>query len=420
MARPGRERTTSPRGATLAQLREAERGLRFLLAPTFSAAWIAQNVGDLLNEANAEYAEWLRDHQPARNPPGWLVQRGRWRAIDLIRRETRQAGPPLDSVVHVIEDPGPTPEDTLIERDRQRRIAEALSHIPEKEQKLLALVYSEGYSITAAGRLVGWGKANASEHHTAATNKLHALLGERDLLSPGFVGLLAQVLALGGDRGRVAARMAKRISAMAQDLVDLVARTLSSATRAAGDTARRAVPLAETGTAVASGGPGRLIAQCGAIAAAVLCSAALIAPIEHDIGTASPPRSGRSGDRVDNPRSSSIETSRSEPPQQPSDRAPAGSPRSAATAKPASRRKERKTNRNAHARLGQSRPAPKGRRHGKANGNRTEREGPSLVVEEPAATPLPEVVVPEAESASAPQSSPPPATGSQTRQEFGL
>ncbi len=425
MARTEKERAARPRGATPAQLREAERGLRLVLAPTFSARWIAQNLRDLLNQANVEYAEWLGEHSPASNPPGWLVQRARWRALDLVERENRQAGPALDSVIHSAEDPEPTPEETLLEHDRHRRIAEALSRIPEKDRRLLALVYYEGHSIRAAGRLLGWGKSNADSRHAEAMKRLRALVGPREFLSPSLVGLVAQAATLRDQRGPLGG-ITNRVSAAVQDFADLVARTLGSTTRSAGDAARRALPFTDAGSAAASGGgAGRLIAQCGALVTAAICSAIIVSsppveqvvlPVHHPGPTEAGP--GSSAARSGGPASSGAsDTGNAAPPIE-------DASRSATARSEEARRIERRRERRRHrvrkrkrrrAKIAAERRARKEAATARAaRARRNESiEAPEEVTPE-ASEPAPEIEAPEVEAA------PPPATGEQTRQEFGL
>jgi RNA polymerase sigma factor (sigma-70 family) len=420
LARTDKARASAHTGAvTPAQLREAERGLKHVLAPTFAARWIAENVSDVLNEAVAEYVEWLRDHKPLADPVGWLVERGRWRALDRVNRENRRSGPPIDTVIHLVEDPAPTPEDALLERDRQRRIADALSHIPERDRKLLALVYYEGHSIRAAGRLLGWGKSSADSHHAEAMKRLRALVGERELLSPALVGLVAQAMVI-RDRTRLVGGMANRLSAAVQDFADLVARFFGAASRGAEGAAQRAAPLTETGTAAISGGAGRALAQCGALA--VICGALLLSPAghgveavlaPHDSSTRSPARESRRAAE----RSSATAPLPALPP----------SPRAVELSRsPGPTRSERRQRKRVLQRRRHKAKIAKARRARRARASRVKRNENIEAAEQEAPTeavePAPEVEAPAPETeveGTEVESAPPPATGAQVNQEFG-
>jgi RNA polymerase sigma factor (sigma-70 family) len=419
LARTEKERASSPlRGLTPTQLREAERGLKHVLAPTFAPRWIAENLRDLLNEACAEYVEWLRDHRPPPNPAGWLVERGRWRALDLVNRENRRSGPPIDSVIHMVEDPAPTPEDALLERDRQRRIADALSHIPERDRKLLALVYYEGHSVRVAGRLLGWGKSSADRHHAEAMKRLRALVGERELLSPALVGLAAQALVL-RDRTRLVGGVANRLSAAAQDFADLVTRSFGAATRGAEGAAQRAAPLSDSGTAAISGGASRALAQCGALAA--ICGALFLSPAGHGVEAVfSPHHSTPTPAREPRPPVGERATDTTPPPTL------APSPRAEELSRsPGPTRSERRRRKRAIRRRQRAKVA-KARRAKEARASRLKRNENIEAVEQEAATeaaePSPEIEAPAPEAeveAPTVEAAPPPATGAQVNQEFG-
>ena len=430
MARTERQSAAPSRGGvTPAQLREAERGLRLILAATFPPVWIAQNVREVLAEANADYVAFVRDHGPARNPTGWLIERARLRALNLVARENRRSGPPLESVIGSTRDPEPTPEETALERDRHRRIADALSELPEKERKLLALVYFEGRSIRGAGRLLGWGKSNADYHHKEAMRRLRALVGPRDLLSPALVGLLARATALHEDRRSPLGGIANRLSALAEDLTDLVAGAAGSASRNAGEAIRRAVPFADTGTAaVSGGGAGRLIAQCGALATAVICSAIVVSspPVDqvlpHPHSGSEERRPGRSDERSGGQESSPpIPTPSTAPSAEEASRSSAAARSEEASRIERRHRRRARRRRRRRTKIARARRARKAKARARASrAKRNESiEAPEEVapeVTEPA--PETETVVPEAEPA--PPSPPPPATGAQTRGEFGL
>jgi RNA polymerase sigma factor (sigma-70 family) len=418
LARTEKERASAAsRAVTPTQLREAERGLKHVLAPTFPARWIAENVSDVLNEAIAEYVEWLSDHKPLADPVGWLVERGRWRALDRVKRENRRSGPSIDAVIHLVEDPAPTPEDALLERDRHRRIADALSHIPERDRKLLALVYYEGHSIRAAGRLLGWGKSSADSHHAEAMKRLRALVGERELLSPALVGLVAQAMVL-RDRTRLVGGIANRISAAVQDLTDLVAKSIGTATRGAEEAARRAAPFTDPGTATVSGNAGRILAQCGTLA--VICGALLLSPAEDGIKTVLP-----------NHRHGSTQAHERRPPPGPSELASppalAPSPRAEELSRSPGPTRSEIRRRRAHrrrrrARIAQARRAQAARktkaRRLRRNENieASEREAAAEAVE---ATPETEAPTETIEAAPEVETAAPPATGAQVQEEFG-
>lgn len=260
-------------GASPAQVRAAERGFKVMLRRRFSAAWIAENAADLMAQANVEYAEWLEENAPARNPVGWLLTCAYRRAQNLLDRETRRpASSSLDSVLHVADEATPTPEQQALDGEREERLRAALAHLPEKECKLLALVYYGDLSVREAGRKLGWGKSAADRHHRAALAKLQALVGERNLLSPAHLGWGAWAIAY-GERHRLSAAIDTALTPL-REAGARAGEAAGRIVRQAADAGRRLGPAAEHAPAAASGGGGRLIGACGVATASVVCGLA--------------------------------------------------------------------------------------------------------------------------------------------------
>ena len=279
---------------TPAELREAERGFTLMLRKRFSAVWIAENAKDVLGQANMEYAEWLEDNPPARNPVGWLLTCAYRRAQNLLDSQTRRPPPAsLEAVFHLADESTPTPEQQALEHDRQARLRKALGFLPEKECKLLALVYFEDRSIREAGRMVGWQKSVADRHHDRALEKMRALVGEdRSLLSPATLGLAAWVLARGEGHRPFAAALdvalapAREAFAIGTEIVAVRAQRFA-------DAWRRISPFTDPSNAVASGGGGRALGACGVAVASVVCGVAVSGVVPVIGGSASPPPSAR-------------------------------------------------------------------------------------------------------------------------------
>jgi RNA polymerase sigma factor (sigma-70 family) len=258
-------------GVTSAQMREAERGLKLMLRAKFPRAWVTEHAAEVLGQANVEYQEWLEDNQPARNPVGWLLTCAYRRALNLRDSERRRPTPEsLDTVFHVADEATLTPEQQALDHDRQNRLREAMSHLPDKEVELLSLVYFEENSVREAGRRLGWQKSAADRHHSTALEKLRALVGDdRSLLSPATLGLAAYVAA----RGR------------ASRLLDAVARRVS-------ELARTLSPFSDAATVASSSGVGRAAGVCAAGIVAAVCvgAASIVTPALNSNSQAKPSR----------------------------------------------------------------------------------------------------------------------------------
>lgn len=231
---------------TGAQLREAERGfVAMLRAKGFPRAWVERNSLDLSAQAASEYTAWMRDHEPEENPVGWLITCSYRRAVNQLKAEGRR--PPASADVSALADASsPSPEQEVLEDERQSRLRAAIGCLPEKERRLISLVYFDGCSVRDAGRRVGWRKSAADRHHRAALERLRALVGDdRSLLSPASLGFGAWV-ALAAERG-------------------------GGVMRRLGEGLRRLVPHFEPGSPLVVGGAGRALGACGAGLAAAAC-----------------------------------------------------------------------------------------------------------------------------------------------------
>ena len=247
--------------------------MKLMFAKKFSAVWIQENTADLLTQANIEYGEWLEDNPPARKPVGWILTCAYRRALNLLDTETRKPPTaPLDSIFHLPDDSTPNPEQVTLDNDRQRRLRDALSHLPKKEAQLLSLIYYEDFSIREAGRQLGWRKSAADRHHAAAMEKMLALVGDRRLLSGATVGPAASAYIHGDAHPALDAALAQaafhpllHAYAVASEAAEIVAHR-------AVDLGRRIAPFSDPANAAAAGGAGRVAAQCGAAAGIAVCS----------------------------------------------------------------------------------------------------------------------------------------------------
>jgi DNA-directed RNA polymerase specialized sigma24 family protein len=253
--------TKADKRITDAQLREAERRLiGFLHSKHFPREWIESHVPEVMAWARSDFATRLAAGRED-DTVNLLVIIGYRRALKILRGD--HSGPPttsLETLFHVADESTPSPEEEAIEHDRQERVVKAMSRLPERERKLLALVYYEGMSIRQAGLHVGWKKSVADRHHQAALGRLEALL-DRSLLAPE-IAIPAYVVAYN--------------DSVSRDLVmwvEGVAETIRETAMLA--SGRIAPPLAESGNAAAMSGAGRGAASvCGAAVLACLAGAA--------------------------------------------------------------------------------------------------------------------------------------------------
>ncbi|MGC1853223.1 MAG: sigma-70 family RNA polymerase sigma factor [Solirubrobacterales bacterium] len=262
------------RGVTPAQMLDAERSFERMLARKFSAVWIAENAKDVLAQAHIEYMEWLEENPPAKSPVGWLLTCAYRRALNLFDAQRRKPSmASLESVFHLADGSTPTPEEQALDNDRQKRLREALSHLPDKECKLLALVYFEGMSIREAGRKIGWQKSAADRHHDWAMEKMLSLVGDRSLLSPASLGVAAWVVAKGEGHRPWAAPL-EATADFAREGVAIGVEATTTGAHRLGELVRRLAPFSEPSNTAALSGVGRAAGYCAAAAGVAVCGLA--------------------------------------------------------------------------------------------------------------------------------------------------
>lgn len=245
---------------TAAELREAEKRLiGFLHSKRFPRDWIERHVPEVMSQAHADFAARLAAGREDETV-NLLVIIGYRRALKVLRGD--HCGPPttpLETIFHVADESTPTPEEEAIKHDREERVLKAMSHLPEREQKLLSFIYSEGLSIRQAGLRVGWQNSAAKRHHRAALERLEAML-DRSLLAPEIA---------------LPAYLATRQDSLWRAVVSWIEGATETVREAATLISGRAIPAAEAGNAAAMSGTGRAAAGvCGVAVAACLASAA--------------------------------------------------------------------------------------------------------------------------------------------------
>ncbi|HET8956152.1 MAG TPA: sigma-70 family RNA polymerase sigma factor [Solirubrobacterales bacterium] len=242
------------------QLLEAEEGLvRLLHAKRFPREWIERHAPEAMAQARTDFAVRLAAKREDETV-GLLVVIGYRRALKVLNAERRAPSTTsLETVFHLADESTATPEEEAITHDREERVAKAMTHLPERERELMALVYFNGMSIRAAGRRLGWGKSVANRHHQAALDRLNAML-DRSLLAPE-IALPAFV-----------ATRHHPLSRSALIWLEGAAETVRQLPPAG---LNRIGGLAETGNAAALGGTGRAVGGvCGAAVVACLAGAA--------------------------------------------------------------------------------------------------------------------------------------------------
>jgi len=129
-----------------------------------------------------------------------------------------------------------------------------MQYLPEREKELLSLVYYCGLDLKEAGHRLGWSSSSAERHHKDALGKLRALVGERSLLGAD----VAVPALIASDYSLPRPTLHHGLEAAADRVCQLTAWAL-----------QHMHSIAESGTAVATGGAGGPSAGLCGLAVAV-------------------------------------------------------------------------------------------------------------------------------------------------------
>jgi len=73
---------------------------------------------------------------------------------------------------------GPSPEDQLLARERRRRLAEAITKLPDRQRSVFMLSHYEGCTSREVSALTGLNESTVRVHLFRAIRKLRVLLGQ--------------------------------------------------------------------------------------------------------------------------------------------------------------------------------------------------------------------------------------------------
>lgn len=168
---------------TAEQLRKAEEGLiQLLSAKHFTGEWIERQVPEAMAQAQADLATRIAAGRKDETV-GLLIVIAYRRALKALSAErSKPRSVSVEEVFDLVDEYARTPEQIVMEGDRQARLLRAMHYLPDREKELLGLVYYGELDVKEAGRRLGWSSSSAERHHKEALVKLRALVGERSLL----------------------------------------------------------------------------------------------------------------------------------------------------------------------------------------------------------------------------------------------
>jgi RNA polymerase sigma factor (sigma-70 family) len=110
-------------------------------------------------------------------PATWILTLVHRRAVDLVRREDRRRGEPLEESEEA-EATGPTVPEEVEVRDRRTAVQAALRRLPDDQRQAVELAYYGGYTQSELAERLGVPLGTIKSRMFAGLRQLRALLGE--------------------------------------------------------------------------------------------------------------------------------------------------------------------------------------------------------------------------------------------------
>jgi DNA-directed RNA polymerase specialized sigma24 family protein len=345
-----------------AELEAARLGfLGYLRRKRFSPQFIARHAEDLFAQAALEYSRKLAEGVAIDNPPGWLIECA-WRRTKS-QLEAEKSGPRVVSTEKsgpLAEGPGHGPEDLLLDKDRFRKLREAVGELSDDQRRLLAASYFEGFTVRKAARRLRWHPSKAQRAHEGAKRRLHKLLGVDSLDELQIEIGLAAYLSIAAEASGL------QVRAGVEAMVELAGRGAMDLWARAQDLARR-FPFGGSAepstTAVLGGTAGRAAGICATAAVACIAAAGVVGPgvggLIGDGGGPRPPSKARDvATAPPAPPLSSTPSVTLPPSQEPEGASSAGRKRSSTGATPTTEQRARRATRAVRSQSVESAAAP--------------------------------------------------------------
>ena len=144
----------------------------WLWGGNLSAEFIHNHADDLLGEAHGELVRAVKRGEEIEDPVGWTVFCA-WRRLNRRLERGPEAHEFASEKLAELADPDTqTPDAEVEDRDRVRKIREAVSQLRRDQQQIIALTYFEGETLRDAAETLGWSYGTAHRRYKAAVEKL--------------------------------------------------------------------------------------------------------------------------------------------------------------------------------------------------------------------------------------------------------
>jgi RNA polymerase sigma factor (sigma-70 family) len=175
-----------------------------------SDSFIAETVDEVVDQAYIEYAEALERGAEIASQVGWLITTAERRAVDLIRRDSRNrefSGEAAETIIDNATDPAPSVEALAARGIEAVAVHEAVSQLSDEQRQAVSLAYWQELTVREAADAMETSTSSFLRRRDSAMRMLRARFGvdprdpiDRDLrVEAGFAA--AALLSAGGGPG---------------------------------------------------------------------------------------------------------------------------------------------------------------------------------------------------------------------------
>lgn len=280
------------------QLRAIEIGLRARLRTRrIPEAFIERNLEDLVQEAIAEYTRARERGDEISNPGGWIVHTASLRAIDAVRRESREIDVPDEVMAEDPDQSSPPSEEEAIEHLQVEELHHAMGRLSVSQRRALSLAFFEEKTTREGARALGWSESTFRRRRDSAVEALRKRLG---VTAPEIEVGLAAWLSLSAGQGQP-----HRVLEPLASIGDAVRAGFAGTGDKARDLVSRFLSSGGGEATISAAGPvGRAAGICATAAVAACAASGVIGPglggidlVDRGEGTKSPVREAQTAER---------------------------------------------------------------------------------------------------------------------------
>jgi RNA polymerase sigma factor (sigma-70 family) len=139
---------------------------------------IERCLEDALQKGVVEYLQALDRGKIIENRDGFIVHAAYCRAIDELRRGTRQSDTPIEAILNRNDIAEAPADDLAMDRLQAEELHKAMGYLRPEEQRILKLCYFDGLTVAASAKALFWSESSFRRKLKQTLQKLGELLDQ--------------------------------------------------------------------------------------------------------------------------------------------------------------------------------------------------------------------------------------------------